>query len=936
MITQNYPSGFMGQTQSSIPITEVNEIKEEVSSNSKIGEKVVTKDMKKSEISRVKKQLQKEGLDIDKRSGKVVPKGYYYTNTEQLRKSKPKYSAELVQTSTGPEIITYGKVPSALIERRVSQLESNQQSQSARDVVYSSEGIPSSKPYDLQTEAERKRTAEVSSKMFSTPEGVKYYGGQNGSVYSRSDNGVNPYDSITSVGSKESVSKTIPQNTVKSSVEVFGKPTFYDRLIRKKEELKQDGGKGSEIKQFALGVVSVPVLIVTQPKQFVSGIFQSVTKPRETALAFGEGLKSDTLFTIGEQVGGYYTFKGIGKGYEGVKVSSPKFTSESVLTGTIKEAPSTVSSSTRAQIYLKGVGISERTVDVGTSKIPYASYSPKEYVKVAEQVSPTKETTYSLLRLEIPEPRQVRTIETPVYKGSRYEIVEGRAVPTQLSEKPVYIKTTEVFKGESGREATITQRGLTFEPTGKIPLVEVSRFPYESQQVTIYPKLAKLREGELALVSDINKPSKLVKEFTVETTTRDYPSLAKAKAESDVRSAQQPLTFKNIDVQVGEATLSYGKIPSSNVFEKIVPTEKGLTAFEYKVSERVPSIKSFEPLKVKSIEGVEGELVKVTGFNIEPSKVSKQTSSFRTVKSNVEEYKLSKGESVSREGEILKTKEPEAITYDEVVAKPFESKTEMFLDVYGKNKTTVPKSQATLEGVSERIGASDININLPKQEYFTEAKKTSILYSQRREDILFTPSLKTSMTTINLLQPLERTSNKTGLESKESLSLIPTTEIKQSLEQKQVQEQKQQLEQKQILETKYSTTRDTFRTTKPLEPIKSTEYIPSFIPKAKDKKKGSKASLFVRKKGKFELKGSSEDIQSLFKRGKDIIEQTASASFKVVGESGKAILPSILPSKFTTSKKDKGILVQRREFRISSAGEKREIPGKALQMRRLI
>jgi len=103
---------------------------------------------------------------------------------------------------------------------------------------------------------------------------------------------------------------------------------------------------------------------------------------------------------------------------------------------------------------------------------------------------------------------------------------------------------------------------------------------------------------------------------------------------------------------------------------------------------------------------------------------------------------------------------------------------------------------------------------------------------------------------------------------------------------------------------------------------------------SKEKKKQSKSKLFVKRKGKFELKGESEDLGSLFKRGRDIIENTASASFKVVSESGKAVLPNVLPSKFTKSKRESGVLVQKREFRISTAGEKFEIPGKAKQLNR--
>ncbi len=637
-----------------------------------------------------------------------------------------------------------------------------------------------------------------------------------------------------------------------------------------------------------------------------------------TVTEFGNLISAKSISDVGSATGKLALFS---LGFKDTKnvLNLREFNTQNILGGTIRTVPRTVSSSVRGIEFLKKEGITPRTYDV-TNTLSYASYSPKEYVKVGEIIK-KGESQPIIIKLASPEPRQVRTITTPVYKGLSYEIVEGRAVPTKLSE-PIGTISKEIFTGEAGNVAKITDKGLVFEPTGKIPLVEVSRYPFEKQEL-----IAKIPVGRLPL------------EFT--SRTINEPSLARVKAEADIQALGQPLTFKNINVGIGEVTLPFNKIQSSNVFERVIPTERGLTTFELKRDVSTPSLQSFEPLKVKLVEGISETLLDVRGINIEPTVNRKVTGSFRIVKSNVEpDVKLNVGESVTKSGEVLTTKEPDTIVLSEQIAKPSEVKTETFLDVYGKTQPTVSQSQSSLTGLSESVGETSIN-KLPKSKSIPLplSKSTSTLKS----NIANIEVSKSSLDNVSILQTKQSVEPLAIVGYKSSTELLPMIKTSRDITPKQALEQKQDIEQKQALE-QVTDTRNVFSRRivsrgAPEVPIPEVPIGRLTITSKKDKTKKSKSKLYVKKKGKFELKGVSEDTGLLFKKGLDIVRTTASASAKVVSESGRAILPNILPSDFTKSKRSEGVIVQKREKRISTAGEKFEIPGKAKrlkQTRRLI
>jgi hypothetical protein len=71
--------------------------------------------------------------------------------------------------------------------------------------------------------------------------------------------------------------------------------------------------------------------------------------------------------------------------------------------------------------------------------------------------------------------------------------------------------------------------------------------------------------------------------------------------------------------------------------------------------------------------------------------------------------------------------------------------------------------------------------------------------------------------------------------------------------------------------------------------------------------------------------------QDAFTKAKDIVSNTAAASFKVMSQGRRVDPEEPLGFQFRPSKREKGVFVEKRRFRISTPGEKAEIrPKKGL------
>lgn len=91
----------------------------------------------------------------------------------------------------------------------------------------------------------------------------------------------------------------------------------------------------------------------------------------------------------------------------------------------------------------------------------------------------------------------------------------------------------------------------------------------------------------------------------------------------------------------------------------------------------------------------------------------------------------------------------------------------------------------------------------------------------------------------------------------------------------------------------------------------------------------------VKRRGKFSVIGSYSTAKEAFLKGRERVRTTAAASFKVQSPGGQAQTERILSPDITMSKRLAGVFVQRREFRISTPGEKKEITFKGILKNRL-
>jgi len=123
---------------------------------------------------------------------------------------------------------------------------------------------------------------------------------------------------------------------------------------------------------------------------------------------------------------------------------------------------------------------------------------------------------------------------------------------------------------------------------------------------------------------------------------------------------------------------------------------------------------------------------------------------------------------------------------------------------------------------------------------------------------------------------------------------------------------------------------------KPVKPEIPIKIIPPVIPKLNFSKTPNSSiskpgfSLLVKSLGVFSSKGLFATPREAFIRGSEIVGGTASASFKIKDSSGRVVSPFGLGERFRMSKKDKGVIVERRRYRIDSPGELEEITFKGL------
>jgi len=91
-------------------------------------------------------------------------------------------------------------------------------------------------------------------------------------------------------------------------------------------------------------------------------------------------------------------------------------------------------------------------------------------------------------------------------------------------------------------------------------------------------------------------------------------------------------------------------------------------------------------------------------------------------------------------------------------------------------------------------------------------------------------------------------------------------------------------------------------------------------------------NVLVRRQGTFRDVGQFGSLREAFIKGRGIVENTAGASFKVEDKEGRVQSGGLkfLNNNFYASKREQGVFIEKRENRISTAGEKGEITFKGL------
>lgn len=153
--------------------------------------------------------------------------------------------------------------------------------------------------------------------------------------------------------------------------------------------------------------------------------------------------------------------------------------------------------------------------------------------------------------------------------------------------------------------------------------------------------------------------------------------------------------------------------------------------------------------------------------------------------------------------------------------------------------------------------------------------------------------------------------------------------------QKAGQEQAQALEQIQITQSNQrSQTSPRSSTPSPIVPPSTPQLI---VPKISKKSSGGGLfETFVRRRGKFELIGRFPDEESAARTGAAIAQGTAAASFKVA-KGGKPILglgKFLDKATFRESRREEGVIIERRKSRINTPGELGEITFKGIFSRK--
>lgn len=495
--------------------------------------------------------------------------------------------------------------------------------------------------------------------------------------------------------------------------------------------------------------------------------------------------------------------------------------------------------------------------------------------------------------------------------------------------KAIVNKDFKVTPSRNLGTTTTKQMNTERSATGKkTPLDKEFKIKYSSEDLTV-SRLENTKGNKPRLQSQ--SVSNTATEKTQYSLSGDY--LQKTTETTNIR--QQAQLSKNrivIETKTPQGTIVTTRkaVPKISNKEKFTPDTVNIEKNTQGDVIRITSTK--EPAKITGViktTNVETTLQKLTPI---------QAEKFRQTLTKIETKK-----------EFIKRAESQ---YDKVTATDL-NRQSLLDNKRGSISISLDKARQVITPKTE-LAPKVINI----QKDTTPA--TSVLSNTRINQI--NPQANTG----TIIVPLIRTDNNNKIENKpafklENNNIIATkinnkldneirvdNDLKQSFEEKNINtptiiqevriKQQQQQEQVQIQQTrqlnkltpvgeKVFDNPNTFINT-PIRPVKTTP--PPTILGGNDKTL-QRSSFFtkVKEKGKFRVLGEFKTMGEAFNRGKQYVENTAAATFKIESNVGGSIRPSgILPRGFGLSKSSPGAIIQQRGYRIKSQGEKRAISSK--------
>jgi hypothetical protein len=423
-------------------------------------------------------------------------------------------------------------------------------------------------------------------------------------------------------------------------------------------------------------------------------------------------------------------------------------------------------------------------------------------------------------------------------------------------------------------------------------LKDISRFRrdgsnvFKAEKGSTYVKIVPEKK-----VVDINYPFE-TKPIGTNSSVVQAPAKEYYKYLRRTTAKSEPVTFMDI------AKKYEPKKPLINIEPKAVEILKkepqGTTIFKndkIEILKKQPEIKKYKaPEPTREIEGKGGLiLLQKVEIKLEPKTTGKRVKVKYKQKSQPKEPELKEPKLVGTE---------QKYQYIEL----YEQKAISMGDTKQTSISLIESNAERLKGKSEGI----LLLNLKQKE---ETKQKSII------------ELKPLQEQKKILQPITRTKI---VSIQEPITRVTTIQRVNTI-------------QEPITRTKVDTKVDTKTETRiEQKPILIQEVIPEIptklipFPKLSSDKKSQRITLKVREKGQWKTEGIYSDVESATKRGIQNIKGTSKASFKVESM-GRAININEPSKEFYKSSKEKGVLIQKRGFRISSRGEKEEITLKGLQ-----